>query len=232
MKTYKLVLMRHGESKWNQLNRFTGWHDIDLSENGVQEALQAAIFLEKKGFNNFNYAYTSVLKRAIHTLWIIIKYLNKSWIPIKKTWRLNERHYGALEGKNKNDIIKKYGNTKVQMWRRSFHVTPPKISHEKKAMLATNPQYHDIDINILPRSESLQLTTSRVLPYWHNEILPCLKKNNSIIVVAHGNSLRALIKYLSNIDDADIINLDIPTGSPIIYEFDEKLEPTKYYHLK
>ncbi|AAO27008.1 phosphoglycerate mutase [Buchnera aphidicola str. Bp (Baizongia pistaciae)] len=231
MKVYKLVLMRHGESIWNELNKFTGWHDVDLSNRGVQESLKAAKLLKKHGFY-FDYAYSSVLKRSIHTLWNIIKFLDQSWIPVKKSWRLNERHYGALEGLNKDDVIQKYGNDKVQQWRRSFNIAPPKISYLEKKKLAHDSRYNNINFDILPYCESLKLTTQRVLPYWLNEIFPRFQKNTKIIIVAHGNSLRALIKYLNNINDIDILNLNIATGFPIIYEFNSEFKPIQYYYLK
>ncbi|XBC38480.1 MAG: 2,3-diphosphoglycerate-dependent phosphoglycerate mutase [Buchnera aphidicola (Melaphis rhois)] len=230
MKIYKLILMRHGESEWNKLNKFTGWKDIDLSETGVIEATKCAKLLKSNGFS-FTYAYTSVLKRSIHTLWIIIKYLNQSWIPVKKSWRLNERHYGALQGLDKDNVIKKYGKVQVQQWRRGFHISPPQISLEERKILALDPKYSSIHINDIPLSESLKSTSERVIPFWKKVIFPSLKKQNKIIITAHGNSLRALMKYLSNIDDKDIIKLNVDTGTPIVYEFNNYFEPIRYYYL-
>ncbi|XBC44137.1 MAG: 2,3-diphosphoglycerate-dependent phosphoglycerate mutase [Buchnera aphidicola (Schlechtendalia peitan)] len=230
MTTYKLILMRHGESEWNKLNRFTGWRDIDLSEIGIIEAVKCAKLLELKKFS-FDCAYTSVLKRSIHTMWTIIKYLNLSWIPIKKSWHLNERHYGALQGLNKDDVIKKYGNNQVQQWRRSFNISPPQISISEQEVLAIDPKYSHINFNDIPLSESLESTSKRVLPFWKKVIFPNLKKKKKIIIVAHGNSLRALIKYLSNMSDQDIMKLDIATGIPMVYEFDRYFQPIKYHYL-
>ncbi|XBC41037.1 MAG: 2,3-diphosphoglycerate-dependent phosphoglycerate mutase [Buchnera aphidicola (Nurudea yanoniella)] len=231
MKIYKLILMRHGESQWNQLNRFTGWKDIDLSETGIIEAIKCAKILKSNGFS-FNYAYTSILKRSIHTLWTIIKYLDQSWIPVKKTWRLNERHYGALQGLNKDEVIKKYGNAQVQQWRRGFHVYPPEADLSERKVLSLNPRYSDMSLNDIPLSESLQATSKRVIPFWKNVIFPNLKKKKKIIITAHGNSLRALIKYLDNMSDEDIMHLNIITGAPIVYEFNYQFEPIKYYCLQ
>ncbi|XBC40542.1 MAG: 2,3-diphosphoglycerate-dependent phosphoglycerate mutase [Buchnera aphidicola (Nurudea yanoniella)] len=231
MKIYKLILMRHGESQWNQLNRFTGWKDIDLSKTGVIEAIKCAKILKSNGFS-FNYAYTSILKRSIHTLWTIIKYLDQSWIPVKKTWRLNERHYGALQGLNKDEVIKKYGNAQVQQWRRGFHVYPPEADLSERKVLSLNPRYSDMSLNDIPLSESLQATSKRVIPFWKSVIFPNLKKKKKIIITAHGNSLRALIKYLDNMSDEDIMHLNIITGAPIVYEFNYQFEPIKYYCLQ
>ncbi|ANF17062.1 phosphoglyceromutase [Buchnera aphidicola (Schlechtendalia chinensis)] len=230
MKIYKLILMRHGESKWNKLNKFTGWKDIDLSETGISEAKECAKLLKSKEFN-FNYAYTSVLKRSIHTMWTIIKHLNQSWIPIKKSWHLNERHYGSLQGLNKDDVIKEYGNEQVQKWRRGFDVALPQITLSEKKTLALDPKYSHINIDDIPLSESLKNTSERVIPFWKTHIYPNLKAKKNIIIVAHGNSLRALIKHLSNMNDADIMKLDIATGIPMVYEFNNYFEPIKYYYL-
>jgi len=227
----KLILMRHGESMWNKLNKFTGWKDIDLSIQGKQEAKLSGQLLKSKGFS-FDYAYTSMLKRAIHTLWYILKDLNQSWIPIEKAWQLNEKHYGALQGLNKIETEKKYGAKQVQLWRRSFDTIPPKLALSDKRFPGNDPRYSTLNINQLPVSESLELTCKRVAPYWEKKILPNLKKNKKIIIVAHGNSLRALIKYLDNIDNNKILNLDIPTGTPIVYEFNEKYQPIRHFYLK
>ncbi|XBC37953.1 MAG: 2,3-diphosphoglycerate-dependent phosphoglycerate mutase [Buchnera aphidicola (Floraphis choui)] len=230
MTIHKLVLMRHGESEWNKLNKFTGWIDIDLSETGIIEAIKCAKLLKLKGFS-FNYAYASILKRSIHTLWTIIRHLNQSWIPVKKSWHLNERHYGALQGLNKNDVIKKYGELQVQQWRRGFNISPPKISSSERKILTLDPKYSTVNPDKIPFSESLKSTSKRVIPFWKTVIFPNLKEKNKIIIVAHGNSLRALMKYLSNMSDEDIMNLDIVTGTPIVYEFNNYFEPIKYYYL-
>ncbi|CAL4043085.1 2,3-diphosphoglycerate-dependent phosphoglycerate mutase [Buchnera aphidicola] len=227
----KLILIRHGESQWNALNKFTGWEDIDLSSKGEKEAKNAAKLLKLKEFT-FDIAYTSMLKRAIHTLWFILKDLNQSWIPINKSWRLNERHYGSLQGLNKLETVKKYGIEQVKKWRRSFDSIPPEVNILDKRFPGNDIRYTNLKSNQLPVSESLELTINRVIPYWNNIILPCLKQNKKIIIVAHGNSLRALIKYLNNIDNDKILKLEIPTAAPIVYEFNKKFEPIKYFYLK
>ena len=227
----KLILIRHGESKWNKLNKFTGWEDIDLSSNGIKEAKNAAKLLKLKEFT-FDIAYTSMLKRAIHTLWLILKDLNQSWIPINKSWHLNERHYGALQGLNKLETAEKYGVEQVTKWRRSFNTVPPKVDILDKRFPGNDIRYSHLKSEQLPVSESLEITINRVIPYWNKIIFPSLKKNKKIIIVAHGNSLRALIKYLNNIDNDKILELEIPTGMPIVYEFNKKFEPIKYFYLK
>ncbi|WP_343128389.1 2,3-diphosphoglycerate-dependent phosphoglycerate mutase [Buchnera aphidicola (Kurisakia onigurumii)] len=231
MKNYKLILIRHGESEWNKLNQFTGWTDVNITEKGKKEALQASRILKRNGFNYFDIAYTSLLTRAIHSLWIIIKNLDCAWIPVEKTWRLNERHYGSLEGLNKEEIEIKYGSKIVQGWRRSYSSVPPLISDQKRLELGNKVQYCNIPISLIPRSESLELTLIRVIYYWKKNILPQIKKNKKIIIVAHGNSIRALVKYLGNISDNDVIDLNIETGKPIIYEFNNFFQPVKYYNL-
>lgn len=227
----KLILIRHGESQWNKLNKFTGWEDIDLSSQGKKEAKNAARLLYLKKFT-FDLAYTSMLKRAIHTLWFILKDLNRSWIPINKSWRLNERHYGALQGLNKSDTIQEYGHEQVKQWRRSFTTLPPQVDISDRRFPGNDIRYSNVKRNQLPVSESLALTVDRVIPYWQEIIFPALKKNKKIIIVAHGNSLRALIKYLDHIDNNKILELEIPTGIPIVYEFNEKFKPIKYSYLK
>ncbi|WP_348769313.1 2,3-diphosphoglycerate-dependent phosphoglycerate mutase [Buchnera aphidicola] len=227
----KVVLIRHGESEWNKLNKFTGWHDAELSQNGKIEAKNAGFLLKKEKFF-FNYAHTSMLKRAIYTLQYILKILNQPWIPVKKSWRLNERHYGMLEGFNKNEILQKYGHEQVLLWRRSFHVNPPVIDIKDKRFPGNDVRYANIDTNKLPRGESLEKTIQRVIPYWDQFIYPQLKEKKNILIVAHGNSLRALMKYLNKINDKKIIELEIPTAVPIILEFNEKYIPTKWYYLK
>ncbi|QCI21027.1 2,3-diphosphoglycerate-dependent phosphoglycerate mutase [Buchnera aphidicola (Hyperomyzus lactucae)] len=231
MKINKVVLIRHGQSEWNELNRFTGWHDAELSHKGKDEAKSAARLLKKEKFF-FDYAYTSVLKRAIHTLQHVIDELNQSWLSIKKSWRLNERHYGALEGLNKNEVIEKYGEEKVMLWRRSFNITPPQISMKDKRFPGYDMRYSHLNTNEIPLGESLETTAIRVIPYWNKIIYPQLKKNKKILIVAHGNSLRALIQYLHKIENDKIVELNIPTATPIIVDFDEQNNPVKWYYLK
>ncbi len=221
----KLVLVRHGQSLWNLENRFTGWMDVDLSENGIIEAKMAGKKLKDYGYS-FDIAYTSVLKRANHTLDIILNEMNLH-IPINYTWKLNERHYGALQGLNKDDTRKKYGDSQVHIWRRSYDICPPSLSDDDERFLNEKEKYPEY----LPHTECLKDTVERVVPYFKEEIIPNLKKGKKIIIVAHGNSLRGLIKYLDNISDIDIVNLEIPTGSPIIYELDDNLKPIKHYYL-
>lgn len=231
----KLVLMRHGESEWNKENKFTGWVDIDLSDTGRIEAQRASEILKKNNFI-FDYGYTSVLKRAIHTLWIILDHLNQAWLPIKKFWYLNERHYGILQGLNKNEAIKKYGYETVQQWRRSFNSTPPPyiiVDTYKNNQYHTTKdmRYKNINPAVLPNGESLELTMQRVAICWNNYIIPKIKKNKSIIVVAHGNSIRAIIKFLDNLNSSEIFKINIPTGMPIVYEFDKDANPIQHYYL-
>ncbi|WP_343188032.1 2,3-diphosphoglycerate-dependent phosphoglycerate mutase [Buchnera aphidicola (Ceratoglyphina bambusae)] len=230
MKKIELILIRHGQSVWNKLNKFTGWEDVNLSKKGKKEAKKAAKLLLNKNFT-FDLVFTSLLKRAIYTTWIILKKLNRLWIPVYKSWRLNERHYGLLQGLNKQDTILKYGKDRVQEWRRSYKIAPPKINIKDKSFPGNDPKYFHVEKNLLPTSESLKCTINRVLPYWNKFILPELKKRKKIIIVAHGNSLRALIKYLHHIDEKDILKLDIPTGRPIIYEFDKNIQPVKFFYL-
>ncbi|VFP85908.1 2,3-bisphosphoglycerate-dependent phosphoglycerate mutase [Buchnera aphidicola (Cinara pseudotaxifoliae)] len=230
MKNKRIVLMRHGESQWNQLNKFTGWKDISLSGKGKQEAQYAAEALKKNKFI-FDIAYTSVLKRAIHTLWIILKKLDYAWIPVYKSWKLNERNYGSLEGLNKDEVVSMYGYKQVQLWRRSFLGLPPKNNDSNIIDLRNDKKYKHLKKKNIPSSENLKMTYNRVIHFWKSNILPQIKNNKNIIIVAHGNSLRALIKYLSNIDDIEIEKLDISTGSPIIYEFSHDIKPLRYYYL-
>ncbi|WP_075431920.1 2,3-diphosphoglycerate-dependent phosphoglycerate mutase [Buchnera aphidicola] len=231
MNKIKVIFMRHGESEWNQSNQFTGWQDVSLSEKGKQEASSAGRLLKKHGFS-FNYAYTSMLSRAIYTLWHVLEVLDELWIPIKKSWKLNERHYGALEGLNKKKIQDTYSKEQIQLWRRSFIHTPPALNITDKRYPGYDRKYISLCENEIPKSESLENTYHRVIPYWKNIIIPMIKNKKNIIVVAHGNSLRALIKYLNNIDNDNIINLNISTGIPIVYEFSENLCPLNYYYLK
>ena len=222
----KLVLVRHGESVWNLENKFTGWTDVDLSENGVNEAIEAGKVLKEKGYT-FDIAYTSVLKRANRTLDFILKELDLN-IPIYRSWHLNERHYGALQGLNKKETADKYGDEQVHIWRRSYDVQPPALEDNDERFLEMKNDYTEY----IPHTECLKDTVERVIPYWENEILPNLKDNKKIIIVAHGNSLRGLIKYLDNISDEEIVKLEIETGNPICYELDDNLKPIKHYYLK
>jgi len=223
----KLVLVRHGESVWNLENKFTGWTDVDLSSNGVKEAQEAGIVLKENGFT-FDIAYTSLLKRANRTLDYILDELDEKNIPIYKSWRLNERHYGALQGLNKAETANKYGDEQVHIWRRSYDVCPPSLEDDDERYLELKKIYGE---NV-PHTECLKDTIERVIPYWENTIIPNLKDNKKVIIVAHGNSLRGLIKYLDGISDEEIVNLEIQTGNPICYELDDNLKPIKHYYLK
>ncbi|QCI17700.1 2,3-diphosphoglycerate-dependent phosphoglycerate mutase [Buchnera aphidicola (Acyrthosiphon lactucae)] len=231
MKNNKVVLIRHGQSEWNELNKFTGWYDAELSKKGKDEAKSAAMLLKKEKFF-FDYAHTSVLKRAIHTLQHILDELNQTWLSVKKSWRLNERHYGALEGLNKDEVVQKYGQKQVMLWRRSFNIIPPQIKIEDKRFPGNDIRYSHLDINTIPLGESLEITAKRVIPYWHKILYPQLKSNKRILIVAHGNSLRALIQYLNKIDNKKILELNIPTATPIILDFDKEINPLKWYYLK
>ena len=227
----KLVLVRHGQSIWNLENKFTGWTDVGLSDNGTNEAIEAGKVLKEKGYT-FDIAYTSYLKRAEDTLSYILKELDEENIEIKKSWRLNERHYGALQGLNKDETKEKYGEEQVKLWRRSSDVRPPELSLDDPRYPGNDPLYKDLDKEELPTTENLNDTIKRVLVYWNSDIINDLKNNKKVIVVAHGNSLRALIKYLDNISDEDIVSLEIETGNPICYELDDDLKPIKHYYLK
>ena len=222
----KLVLVRHGQSVWNLENKFTGWTDVSLSENGIKEAHEAGLLLKKEGYT-FDVAYTSVLKRANDTLKIILEELNLN-IPINYSWRLNERHYGALQGLNKDDTRKKYGDEQVKIWRRSYDITPPALEDSDARYQDMLDKYKEY----IPHTECLKDTVERVVPYFENSIANDIKSGKRVIIVAHGNSLRGLMKYLDNISDEDIINLEIPTGSPIVYELDDNLNTIKHYYLK
>ncbi len=226
----KLVLVRHGESEWNKENRFTGWKDVDLSEKGRQEAKQAGTLLKQEGFV-FDRAYTSVLKRALRTLWIALDELDQLWIPVEKSWRLNERHYGELQGLNKAETAAKHGDDQVKIWRRSYDIPPPPMSLNDARHPKNDPRYKNVPAQDLPVGESLKDTVGRVLPYWHKEIAPRVLAGEQILIAAHGNSLRALIKYLEQISEADITELNVPTGVPLVYELDENLKPLKRYYL-
>lgn len=226
----KLVLVRHGESLWNKENRFTGWTDVDLSEKGVEEAKKAGELLKEQGFT-FDLAHTSVLKRAIRTLWIIMDEMDLMWIPVYRTWRLNERHYGALQGLNKSETAAKYGEEQVFIWRRSYDIQPPALTKDDERYPGRDRRYQGLDPRDLPLSESLKDTVTRFMPYWHEMLAPALKSGKRLIVSAHGNSLRALVKYLDDIPDSEIVGLNIPTGIPLIYELDENLKPVRHYYL-
>lgn len=227
---YKIVLLRHGESTWNKANRFTGWTDVDLSEKGLEEARQAGIILKKEGYV-FDIAYTSVLKRAIRTLWITLDEMDLMWIPVYKSWRLNERHYGALQGLNKAQMAQEYGDEQVHIWRRSYDVRPPALEPDDPRNAAKDPRYKDMDPKALPACECLKDTVERFLPYWHETLAPVVKDGKRIIISAHGNSLRALVKYLDSMSDSEIVGLNIPTGIPLVYELDDELKPLKHYYL-
>jgi 2,3-bisphosphoglycerate-dependent phosphoglycerate mutase len=227
---HKLVLIRHGESEWNKENRFTGWKDVDLSAKGRDEALAAGKLLKAEGFT-FDEAYTSVLKRAIRTLWIVLDEMDLMWIPVTKSWLLNERHYGALQGLNKAETAAQYGEEQVQIWRRSFDIPPTAMEETDERWLGKDPRYCTIDPEDFPSAECLKDTVARVVPYFETEILPKVRDGRRLLVAAHGNSLRALVKYLDAVSDTDIVNLNIPTGVPLVYELDEKLKPVKSYYL-
>lgn len=226
----KLVLLRHGESTWNEENRFTGWTDVDLSTKGLQEAKKAGALLKEGGFI-FDLAFTSVLKRAIRTLWIVQDEMDLMWIPVRLSWRLNERHYGALQGLNKSETAAKYGDEQVLIWRRSYDVPPPVLKKSDERYPGNDPRYKELDARHLPLSESLKDTVARCLPYWQESIAPELKAGKRVLIAAHGNSLRALVKYLDGISDKDIVGMNIPTGIPLVYELDVELKPVKHYYL-
>jgi 2,3-bisphosphoglycerate-dependent phosphoglycerate mutase len=227
---YKLVLIRHGESEWNKENRFTGWKDVDLSERGREEALAAGKLLKAEGFT-FDEAYTSVLKRAIRTLWIILDEMDLMWIPETKSWLLNERHYGGLQGLNKAETAAQYGEEKVLVWRRSYDTPPTELLETDERFLGKDPRYLCIEAGKFPKAEALKQTVERVIPFYQTEIAPKIKAGKRLIIAAHGNSLRALVKYLDLISDEDIVHRNIPTGIPLIYELDEDLKPTNSYYL-
>ncbi len=227
----KLVLVRHGQSEWNLENRFTGWTDVELTEQGMKEAKEAGIALREQGFH-FDLAYTSVLKRAEHTLDLILKEMGEENIEIKRNWRLNERHYGALQGLNKDETKEKYGAEQVLLWRRSTNVRPPELDVTDPRYPGNDPKYKDLTEDELPKTENLIDTIKRVTQYWNSDIEKSLKEGKNVIIVAHGNSLRGLMKYLDNISDEDIIRLEIQTGNPICYELDDNLKPIRHYYVK
>ena len=226
----KLVLLRHGESIWNKENRFTGWTDVDLSEKGRQEAGEAGQVLKAGGFT-FDVAYTSVLKRAIRTLWTTLDELDLMWIPVYRSWRLNERHYGALQGLNKAETAAKFGEAQVKIWRRSYDVPPPVLTPDDNRFPGNDPRYRSLSKEELPLTECLKDTVARFLPLWHETIAPAIREGQKVLIAAHGNSLRALVKYLDNIPESEIVELNIPTGMPLVYELDNDLKPLKHYYL-
>jgi len=226
----RLVLLRHGQSTWNLANRFTGWTDVGLTEQGVGEAREAGRLLLREGYT-FDVAYTSVLKRAIQTLWLVLEEMDLMWIPVHRSWRLNERHYGALQGANKAETAAKYGDEQVLIWRRSFDIPPPELEPGDERHPGGDPRYAALSPQELPLTESLKLTVDRVLPYWHETIVPAIQGGQRVLIAAHGNSLRALVKYLDGISDTDIVGLNIPTGIPLVYELDDDLRVLKSYYL-
>ncbi len=227
---YKLVLVRHGESVWNKENRFTGWTDVELSEKGVEEAKQAGKLLKEAGFE-FDVAYTSVLKRAVRTLWFVLEEMDAMWLPIHNSWRLNERHYGALQGLNKAEMAQKFGDAQVHIWRRSYDIQPPSLEKTDERYPGNDRRYKSLTEKELPLTECLKDTVERFLPHWHEVIKPEILSGKRVIIAAHGNSLRALVKYLDNIPDSEIVGLNIPTGVPLVYELDQSLKPIKHYYL-
>lgn len=227
---YKLVLIRHGESIWNKDNLFTGWTDVDLSEKGLQEAHEGSQLLKKEGYT-FDIAYTSVLKRAIRTLWIVLDEMDLMWIPVIRDWRLNERHYGALQGLNKSEMASKYGEEQVKIWRRSYDIRPPALDPSDSRNPAKDRRYQGLKKEQIPLTECLKDTVARTLPCWHEGGVPQIRSGKRVLIAAHGNSLRALVKYLDHIPDDEIVSLNIPTGMPLVYELDQNLKPLKHYYL-
>ena len=227
---YKVVLVRHGQSTWNLENRFTGWTDVDLTDLGREEAKMAGVLLKENGYD-FDIAYTSVLKRAIKTLGIIQDQMNLDWIPVVRAWQLNERHYGNLQGLNKAEMAEKFGEDQVKIWRRSYDVPPPPLEETDQRHPRFDRRYSEVPAKELPATESLKITLDRVLPYWHSTIAPMIKSGKQVLIAAHGNSLRALVKYLDNIPESEITELNIPTGVPLVYELDANLKPVKHYYL-
>ncbi len=230
MELKKVVFLRHGESQWNRENLFTGWTDVDLSEKGVQEAIESGSVLQSEGYV-FDIAFTSYLRRSIKTLWLVLEEMDLMWIPVHNSWRLNERHYGALQGLNKVEMVERAGAEQVHLWRRSYDVRPPSLDPSDERSPAKDPRYAALDPKEVPLTECLKDTVVRVLPYWHGTIVPVVQSGKRIIVVAHGNSMRALVKYFDNIPDEEIAGLNIPTGVPLVYEFDDDMSALRHYYL-
>ena len=226
----KLVLIRHGESTWNKENRFTGWTDVGLSEKGIEEAVQGGRTLAKEGYV-FDVAHTSVLKRAIKTLWIVLEEMDLMWIPVFNSWRLNERHYGALQGLNKAEMVEKHGMEQVQIWRRSYDIRPPALDPGDSRYSGKDPRYAGMRPGDIPLTECLKDTVERFMPYWHETVAPAVRAGKRVLIAAHGNSLRALVKYLDNVSEPEIVGLNIPTGIPLVYELDDDLSPVRSYYL-
>ncbi|WJE55220.1 2,3-diphosphoglycerate-dependent phosphoglycerate mutase [Bacillus cereus] len=226
----KLVLIRHGQSLWNLENRFTGWTDVDLSKNGLSEAREAGAILKNNGYA-FDVAYTSVLKRAIRTLWIVLYEMDLVWVPVHKSWKLNERHYGALQGLNKDETAKKYGDEQVHIWRRSMDVRPPALTEDDPRYDITDPRYKLLKKEEFPLTECLEDTEKRVLDFWHKEIAPTLQSGQKVIISSHGNTIRSLVQYLDNLSNDGVVSLNIPTSIPLVYELDENLQPIRHYYL-
>jgi 2,3-bisphosphoglycerate-dependent phosphoglycerate mutase len=227
---HKLVLIRHGESTWNRENRFTGWTDVDLNEKGLGEAKTAGELLKKEGYS-FDRAFVSVLKRALRTLSIVLDELDELWIPVDKSWRLNERHYGSLQGLNKAETAAKFGEEQVLVWRRSYDIPPPPLEKSDDRFPGNDPRYQGVAQDQLPLTECLKDTVDRVLPYWHEEIAPAISRGEKVLVAAHGNTLRAMVKYLDNLSEDEVLALNIPTGVPLVYELDDQLKPIRHYYL-
>ncbi len=227
---YKIVLLRHGESTWNQENRFTGWTDVGLTEKGMAEAIAAGQLLKNEGFD-FDLAYTSVLRRAIKTLWTVLEQMDRMWLPVQHSWRLNERHYGALQGLNKAETAAKFGDEQVLVWRRAYDTPPPALDANDPRYEINDPRYAGLKPGECPRTECLKDTVARVLPFWNDSIAPTIRSGKRVVIAAHGNSIRALIKYLDNVSDSDIVGLNIPTAQPLVYELDADLMPIRNYYL-
>jgi 2,3-bisphosphoglycerate-dependent phosphoglycerate mutase len=230
MTLHSLVLLRHGESVWNRENRFTGWTDVPLSERGVQEAIEAGRLLQAEGFR-FDLVFQSLLKRAIKTTWLALEQMDLTWIPIQNHWRLNERHYGALQGLNKAETAARHGEEQVKIWRRSYDVPPPALTADDERHPGRDPRYRDVDPRDLPLTESLKDVVARFVPYWHETIAPAIRAGRRVLISAHGNSLRALVKYLDGVPDQEIVDLNIPTGIPLVYELDQQLRPVGHRYL-
>jgi 2,3-bisphosphoglycerate-dependent phosphoglycerate mutase len=227
---YTIVLLRHGESTWNKENRFTGWTDVDLSQNGAEEARDAGCILKREGYT-FEIAFTSVLKRAIRTLWIVLDEMDLMWVPVVRSWRLNERHYGALQGLDKADVAREFGEEQVRLWRRSYDIQPPALKEADERWPGHDPRYRGLDRRTLPFTECLRDTVERTIPFWHDAIVPAIREGRRVLVAAHGNSLRAMVKYLDTISDTDIVALNIPTGIPLVYHLNENLQKIDSFYL-